>query len=138
MSQEKRNKILAITLVVFTLATICVMFFDGDANDKAIDKNIFRFSNLDEVDRIVLQSHKDTIVLSFNGSFWMVNDKYRADNNMIRVLFATLSQAEPRRAITGESQDSISLHLDSTATSVSVGVKENLSKQFDAGGNTSK
>lgn len=138
MKQERYNKFQGLTFIALLLTIVAALFlFNNGHNNRGVNKDVFRFPGLDEVDKIVLQSD-DTVALSFNGTYWMVNEKYRADNDMIRVLFATLAQAEPRRAVTGEKHDSIALHLDSTATLVSLQAKDQVTGQFEAGGNPAK
>ncbi len=138
MGQEKKNKSLAILLVVLVLITgSLIVFFEGD-NAVAIDKNLFRPADLKSIDEIRMTRKDDTLILKYNGSYWMVDDVYRADRNMIQVLFATLQQAEPKRAVSGAMQDSVTSIVRDRGTRVvllQAGAKRG---EFIAGGNTSK
>jgi hypothetical protein len=137
--QENRNKYLLISLVGLTCATVATWFFlnSGDA-EVIVDKQIFKVNNLDEIDRIELKSASQTVDLKFNGSRWLVNEKYPAEARMIDVLFATLKQTEPKRPVGSAVRDSLSQMLKSAGVHVSLYQGANVVKEFFVGGNEAK
>src|SRR5688572_18601241 len=85
--QEKRNKQLLVSLVLLVLITAVLYLFFTSEHVQQIDKTIFQVEDLKTIDRVVLASKKGKVELAYNGSRWMVNDRYNADGNMIQVLF---------------------------------------------------
>jgi hypothetical protein len=137
MTHEKRNKLLAASLVVLTLTTV-VIFFTASNTGTAVNKDLFKIDDPDKITRIVLQSSKSNVELRYNASGWTVNEKYRVDMNMIKVLIATLLQNEPKRPVAESLNDSIGQALEKDGIHVTVFSEGEVVKEFYAGGNTSK
>ena len=135
--QEKYNKRLFISLIGLIILTVAAWGLTGRENNYEIDKNIFRVSDLKTVDRVLLESPRGKIDLTFNGSRWKVN-QYDADRNMINVLFATLQQAEPKRPASASIRDSLITEVERTGTKVSLFTEGKMVKEFYAGGNEAK
>jgi hypothetical protein len=138
MSNAKRNIRLLISLAVLTPATLVTYFLTNREGKPQIDKSIFAVEDLKSIDRIDLQSPTDTIVLTFNGTRWLVNEKYAADGRMIELIFATLLQEEPRRPVSGSQKDSLSNALEKSGIHVSLFSNNDLQREFYAGGNADK
>jgi hypothetical protein len=138
MSEVKKNKILFLSLLVLTAATIVVFVITLHEDRLDIDKNTFRVSDLKSIDEVRLLSNNDTVNLAFDGTAWMVNGKYEADRNMIQVLFATLQQVEPKRPVTGPMRDSLESKFATQSTSVQLLSDGNLVKTFETVGNKTK
>ena len=136
--QEKKNKRLLILFVVLATSTIAVGWYLMAGESDEIDKSRFKKFDLQTVDKIVLQQHDDTVTLSFNGSRWLVNNQSNADAKMIDVLFATIHQAEPKRPVSRNSQDSIYQALDKDGVHVSVFTKDEKVGAWLAGGDPGK
>src|SRR5690606_24902587 len=85
-----------------------------------------------------LESPGGKIKLSYTGSRWMVNGEYPADRDMIRVLFATLQKAEPKRPVATSLQDSISDYLGKSGVKISLLMKSEGVENFIVGGNERK
>jgi hypothetical protein len=136
--QEKKNKRLAILLIV--LCTITVLtYFTGRSNDSVdVAKDMFRSYELRSVDAVHFESKADTVKLKFNGSKWVVNDEYNADPTMVQVLFATLQQAEPKRPVSSSLRDSIAETLKRDGVKVSLFSAGKKEIAFHAGGNKQK
>lgn len=132
--QEKKNKRLVALLIVLLLATSGLYWFGNGASDTSIDKNIFQIDDYTSIDRITFESGKDKIELFFNGSRWRVNDSFDADRNLVSVLFATLKQAQPKRAVAASLLDSVNRILDTEGVHVSLFEGESLRKTFISGG----
>jgi len=135
MTQEKRNKILLLSLVLLTLACFGFYFLGNNGDQPVADKSIFRVEEPEAVDSVILISPHDTAVIAYNGSRWLVNNKYAADPDMIDVLFATLREAEPKRPVASALRDSISEALDRHGVHITLFSGEVALKRFIAGGN---
>jgi hypothetical protein len=136
--QEKKNKRLAIILIVLLAATAAVYWSGRSDNQYVIDKNLYRNFDLKTVDHITLESKSGKVDLKFNGSRWKVNGHFDADANMIDVLFATLQQVEPKRPIANSLQDSTNKALMQDGVKVNLFAAGQSVYGFQAGGNLQK
>lgn len=135
---EGKNKRGFILLAVLTLATLIAFWLLQPENRLDVDRDIFQVGDLGAISKVELISDTSAVSLSFNGSGWRVNEKYDADGSMIRVLFATLQQAIPKRPVTSLGRDSIYNHLTNKGVKVSLYERSDLRKEFFAGGNAAK
>jgi hypothetical protein len=136
--QGKKNKRRFILLVVLTVSVLAVLWWMQPENRMDLEQDIFQVEDLSTINQVQLQSDTTSVTLSFNGSQWQVNEKYDADPNMIRVLFATLQQAIPRRKVARIREDSIYGALAVSGVEVSLYAGEELKERFVAGGNPAK
>jgi hypothetical protein len=137
MTPEKKNKLLAFSLAVLSLTIILILFISSDPL-KDVEKDRFKIKDPDKVNQITLESPRGKIDLTFQPSGWIVNGKYPADANMIRVLFATLMQNEPRRPVAARLQDSLSHQLQAEGVHVTAMSEGIIVNNFFAGGNRQK
>lgn len=136
--QETTNKRLLLLLVVLIGATVAVSWWGGKDRAFDVNKDLFRSFDLKAVDHVLLESPAGKVTLAYNGSRWMVNDRYRADADMIDVLFATLQQAEPKRPLNASLQDSVGAVLEQKGVRVTLSSQGNVLEKFYAGGNSAK
>ncbi|MBX2894534.1 MAG: DUF4340 domain-containing protein [Cyclobacteriaceae bacterium] len=137
--QEKRNIRLLIGLVISSLALIVVVYISARENFDVIDKKLFQVEDQTEINKVVIKpAQGQQVELGFEGGRWRVNNTYDADQQMIKILFATLLQTEPRRPVTATIQDSISNYIRTTGQEVELYAGNNLVKQFWVGGNDRK
>src|SRR5687768_12922575 len=116
-----------------------IVFYVGKT-DGAVDVDPFMFKDFDfkSVDQVVLESRTGRVDLKFNGTKWKVNNQFDADPSMVEVLFATLQQAEPKRPLPPNIQDSINTVLKQQGVKVSVISSGQPVLIFYAGGNAKK
>jgi hypothetical protein len=136
--QEKRNKRLAILLVVLLGLTASVYWFGQSESGYEVDPAIFKQYDLTTIDEVVLESPSGKIALKYEGARWKVNEKFNANSERINVLFATLQQAEAKRPVALSLQDSISGILQKTGVKVLLRTAGETKETFHAGGNESK
>lgn len=137
MRQEKQNKVMSVLLAALTTMTL-VVFLVGSGPSFEVEKNIFMVKDLNVIDKVTLESVNGTVELEYNGSFWTVNKVFRADPTMLKVLFATLAQNEPKRPVALFLKDSISSSLEKNGVRVKLYSGGSELKEFFAGGNQSK
>jgi hypothetical protein len=136
--QAGKNKRLAVVLIVLIAATVIAVSMTGKTEYVAVNKNVFKISNTESVDRVTLERKGKAIDLEFNGARWMVNDQFAADGNLIKVIMATLQQAEAKRKLSDNLQDSVNQAVLTDGVKVSVYSGGELVSQFYAGGNAQK
>jgi hypothetical protein len=136
--QEQKNKRLAILLLAVSCITAAVYLTTRGEGGLEVNKNLFKDYDLKGVTQIILESKNAKVDLKFNGTRWIVNDKFDADQSMIEVLFATLQQAEPKRPLPASVQDSVSNFLKENGVKVSVISSGKTETVFYGGGNAQK
>ena len=136
--RKSKNRIRFVLLVVLTTITLLVFWWIQPENRLDVDENIFRVEALDAVDRVELSTDSSNVTLAFSGNQWRVNDQYVADGSMIRVLFATLQQAQPKRALPESQRDSVFSRLSDSGVKVSLFQGQELKREFFAGGNAAR
>lgn len=136
--RKKKNKIRLILLAVLTALTLLVFWWIQPENRLDIDPGIFQVEDLSTISRVDLASDSASLSLGYDGARWTVNDSLEADGNMVRVLFATLQQARPKRGVTKATRDSIFRELEENGVKVSLYQEDQLRKKFLAGGNPAK
>jgi hypothetical protein len=136
--QERKNKRLAISTIVLTITIVVFWFFAFREDLIEVDETAFVVSDIPGIDRIEMQSARDTVVLRFDGVRWTVNDKYPADRRTVQVLFGTIEHVRPRRPVSEKSREQVSEQLKTSGTTVRFFAKDNLLKSYVAGGNPQK
>lgn len=136
--QRKKNIQLLISLVTIVLIIFFLFVFTNTKNSSSVDKDLFQIENLDKIDHVLLESPKGKTDLKFNGTKWMVNDKYKADRQMVTVLFATLKQAIAKRQVAANLQDSLQKEISINGIKISCYSVGELVKEIWSGGNVQK
>lgn len=132
------NKSLIVSLLALLLLSTGLWWAGRDEGRGEFDRQMFRAGESEKIDHVTLQSSSLNIDLKFENSRWYVNQKWEADQQMIKVLFAMLRQVEPRRPVSAGMRDSLRNAL------INSGVKVTLSSSgvdlmtFYAGGNAAK
>lgn len=138
MNQERKNKQRAIalaTLIVVTVAFYLVAFRDSRIE---VDETVFKVEDIATVGRVDLVTGADTVMLSFDGTRWRVNNTYEADRQLVKVLFATVDQVRPRRPVGEKVRDSIRTYLNAHGTKVTFYSGGQAIKSYTIGGNAEK
>jgi len=135
--QEKKNIRLLISLVALTAVCVLVAFFGSADTLMQVDKNLFRVDDQMQVSKVLLTNAKTKTEteLKFDGSKWVVNNSFEADQQLITVFFATLLQAEPKRPIAETLQDSISSKALKNGIRVQLFEDNQIVKDFWVSGN---
>lgn len=136
--RKRRNKVRLILLAVLTALTLLVFWWIQPEHRQNVAPHIFRVEDLSTISKVELADDTARVILAFEGNKWRVNNRYEADASMIRVLFATLQQAEPKRAVARAHEDSIFNRLARSGVKVSLFENQVLKKEFFAGGNVSR
>jgi hypothetical protein len=134
---SRRSKLLAVSLVVLSLASIGLYVSQSGERTRAIERNDFALAETENVNRVQLLRSSDTVDLTFDGR-WQVNNQWGADVQMIKVLMATLKQVAPHRPVAAAQQDSVVARLKKTGTRVRVMEDSAVVREFWVGGNSNK
>lgn len=133
--QQKRNIRLLISLVVLT-ASVFLISWLGYKPTHQIDTELFKVADQTQIDKVIFESGSRKLELKFNGTKWWVNDK-EADRQLIKVFFATILQAEPKRKISDSPQDSLKKYF-TQKTKLTLWTGDQVAKEFYVAGNPAK
>jgi len=136
--QQKKNIRLLVSLMVLIGLCIVFVFFGSSRNTVDVDKELFRVEDQTEVDKVVMESKQGNIELRFDGSKWMINGSFEADRQMVKIFFATILQAVPKRPVADGIQDSVSNFLVNNGIRVTLFEDDVLVKDFWVSGNERK
>ena len=118
--------------------TAIVFYLSKTNGAVSVNPSMFKGFDFKSIDQVVLESKKGRVDLKFNGTKWKVNNQFDADQSMVEVLFATLQQAEPKRPLAADIQDSVSAMLKQQGVKISVVSAGQPALTFYAGGNAQK
>lgn len=138
MMQEKKNVRLLFSLIAMVAAIVVFYLLTNKDGGLEIDKTLFKTEDPTKINKVVLESPKGKIELSYNGTAWKVNDHFDADRQLITVLFATLEQVEPKRSASENERAGIVDRLTKEGVKVSLLEEGELKQTFYAGGNQEK
>jgi hypothetical protein len=132
--QESKNKKLFFSLISLVIAIVAFWFVAFRESKIEVDEDALIVSDLANVDRVEMESSRGKVVLRFDGTRWMVNDKYPVDRGSIQVLFGTVESIRPRRPVSEKQLEFVKAELRSHGTTVRFYVKDKLVKAYVAGG----
>ncbi len=136
--QEKKNKQRLLSLMILSIITLLVYLFSLNDGQLKLDKQFFQVEDQTKIDGVILQSSKGKVEITYDGTAWKVNKKFLADRQLVKVLFATLLQVVPKRAVSESVKDSISNAIKKSGTQVSLYEGSELIKSFYAGANADR
>lgn len=137
--QEKRNIRLLLSLIVSCVVLAVVLYISNRELFSALDKKMFQVADQTQINKVVIKpATGEALELRFDGTKWQVNNSFQADPQMIKILFATILQTEPRREVALSLQDSISNHIKTSGREILLFEGDQLVKQFWVGGNDAK
>ncbi len=108
-----------------------------DEERPVVDRDAFTVMETEKVNRVTLSRASDTVTLAYDGTRWTANGR-EADLQMIKVLMATLRQAEPHRPVAARMTDTVKSQLNRRGTAVTVVQNDGTTFSFLSGGNRGK
>lgn len=135
--QQRKNIRLLILFGALLLITVITYVVLNRSTTFTVDPSLFKTTDLQQVNRVVLSRGTAQTELTFDGVRWTVNGAL-ADRDMIDVLFATLQQVEAKRPVASTLQDSIAQVLETSGVNVTLFEDDRQTLSFVAGGNAQK
>ena len=136
---QRQKNIRQLLLLIVLVATVTLLFlFSNTATHEAVDKTIFQIPQLEQVDQLWLESPKGKTTLRFDGANWKVDDRFEADRQMMKVLFATLKQTAVKRPVAAHQKDSLQKEIKGKGVKVTAWTGTSRAKEFWVGGNREK
>jgi hypothetical protein len=133
-----RNKVLAVTLLALMALSSVLGWMGREEEREKVGRDLFAVTETENVIRVVLVQPRDTVDLAYDGAGWTVNNAWKADVQMIKVLMATLRQVEPHRPVAAARADTVQAQLSRRGTRVTLTMVNGTQIIFIAGGNPGK
>ncbi|MBL7852591.1 MAG: DUF4340 domain-containing protein [Cyclobacteriaceae bacterium] len=133
----RRNKWLAASLVALLLLSAGLAWISREEEKPVVERDAFAIIETEKVNRVTMARATDTVNLVYDGTRWTANGK-DADVQMVKVLMATLRQAEPHRPVAARVVDTVRAQLGRRGTRVTVQQNDGTTLSFTAGGNRGK
>ncbi len=134
MNQRKKNIRLLLILGILLVITTAVVLTRGENDALDVPRDLFSYPSTENVDEVLVG--EDT--LTFNGNFWVVNGKYKADPQRVEVLFAIAKQLQVRRQASIVQRDTLNRQLDAEGVTLSLMSQGQTMKQYRVWGDPSR
>ena len=99
MSPIQKNITLIVILGLLILSSISLSLTDETNVNTNKNKDIFSVQDTSKIDLISIESLKEQITLNKVDGTWQVNEKYKAEQNIVRVLLSIASDVEVVRNV---------------------------------------
>ena len=138
MSQKQKNTTLIIILGLLVFSSI-IFGLTGETSVNTIEnKEIFSVQDTSKVDFISIISKKGNIQLKKVEGTWSVNEKYKAEQNIVQVLLSILKDAEVVRNVPKNQAENISKNILDHGYLIEISGNGKLISSFYSSGNANK
>lgn len=138
MSQKHKNITLLGILVLLIICSIILGVTDYSSVNTIENRKIFSVQDTSKVDHISIKSKSETIQLSKVDGLWMLNDTYKAEANIVKVLLSILKDVEVIRNVPKTQTENIADHIRENGFLIEISGDENLMQTFYSSGNNNK
>ncbi|MCK5468760.1 MAG: hypothetical protein KAI99_09625 [Cyclobacteriaceae bacterium] len=138
MSQKHKNTTLLVILGLLVSSSI-ILELTGETSINTIEnKEIFSVQDTSIVDFISIKSIEEDIQLKKVESTWSVNEKYKAEQNIVQVLLSILKDAEVIRNVPKTQAEDISKNIMNNGYLIEISGNGKLINSFYSSGNANK
>ncbi len=138
MSQKNKNITLLGILGLLVVGVISLGLQDNTNYNTLKDKDIFSVQDTSTVDLVSIKAKEKDIQLKRINNNWVINDKYAADKNMMRVLLSILKDVEVLRIVPKTQQKEVEQNILDNGFLVNIYNGDNIINSFYASGNSNK
>lgn len=138
MSQKNKNITLFIILGLLVLCSVVLGVTDEKRVNTIENRKVFSIQDTSKVDQISIKSVNETICLTKIDGSWMLNDTYKAEQNIVKVLLSILKDVEVIRNVPKTQSEEIAKHIRENGFLIEIYSDENLTKTFYSSGNNNK
>jgi hypothetical protein len=137
LMQRKKNIRLIGLLIVLIAITSVVYNIGNETSGLDLDKRQFTIDPQAEITDVIVTGLSGDIKneFSYQSGSWILNSRYKLDQNMRDVFFSVLSQMEIRRPVSESNSDSIAAFLQHSGYQVEIFDNSDLLKTYIIGGN---
>ena len=138
MSQKQKNITLIVVLAVLAFCSLMLSLIDSTTSNTISNKTVFSVQDTASIDEISIKSAKETIELRKSGSTWMLNNKFKAEQNIAKVLLSILKDMEVTRRVPQDRQNEIAEFIRKNGYLIEISGNGKLLNSFYSSGNENK
>ncbi|MDH5397602.1 MAG: DUF4340 domain-containing protein [Cyclobacteriaceae bacterium] len=117
--QQKKNiRLIGMLTITFAFTMIYGLWNTGTKGGLQVDKSLFSLENTLNINKITINSARESGTLEYKGGRWILNDRYPADPSKIHIFFAMVQHVRIRRPVAKELEPMISNHLDTAGLKI--------------------
>jgi len=138
MSQKYKNVTLLVIFGILVLSSIILGLTDETRINTNERKEIFSVQDTSKVDLISIVSKDHTVLLEKKDAIWVVNEKYKAEQNIVKVLLSILKDVEGVRNVPKINEKDISQYILDNGCLIEISGNGKMINSFYASGNANK
>lgn len=138
MSQTNKNITLLVLLGMLILSSIVLGLTDNTSINTIEDKEVFSIQDTSRVDLISIKTKTERIQLKKVEGQWILNEQYKTEQNIIKVLLSILKDVEVVRRVPKNQVENISNHIVENGFLIDISGNGKLIHSLYASGNDNK
>ena len=138
MNQRQKNITLIIIFGLLVLSSIVLGLTKSSVSNTMKNADLFSVQDTSKVDHISIKSDHETIQLTRADEQWMLNEKFQADQNIVKILLAILKDTQVTRRVPSSQQTEISQLVKTRGFLVEIFENSQTLKKFYVAGNENK
>jgi len=138
MSQRTKNIVLLVLLGFLIISSITLSLTSTTTTNTIENKEQFAVLDTSQIDKIKIVSNKEKIELKKTEGIWMLNDKYKAEQNIMKVLLSILKDVQVVRNVPKSQEEIIINQLKDRGFIVEISGNGKLMNTFYSAGNENK
>jgi len=138
MNQRNKNIGLIGILGLLLLISIVLAIAPDSRTSTLENTKIFAVSDTAAIDQIVIKSNNKNISLKKENGTWVLNDQYKAEQNIVRVLLSILKDAEVVRQVPKSQMEEIANYILDNGYLVEISSNGDVTQNFYTSGNENK
>ena len=136
---QRKLKITLLIILGLLVITSLILGLTRDIGTNTIEnKALFSLRDTTNVDMITIKSTHEYVALEKTEGVWMLNEKYKAEQNIVKVLLSILKDAEVVRNAPQTQTEEIASHILANGYLIEIFKNDDLIKSFYASGNDTK
>ncbi len=138
MSQKHKNITLFVILGILVLSSIILELTSETQINTNENKEIFSIQDTSKIDLISIKSKDYEILLKKKDAIWTVNEKYKAEQNIVKVLLSILKDVEGVRNVPKTNEKDISQYMLDKGYLIEISGNGKMINSFYSSGNANK
>ena len=138
MNQKSKNITLSIFLGLLIISSVILRLTRNYSSNTISKKTLFSVQDTSSVDLILIKSSKENIELKKIEGIWMLNNKFKAEQNIVKILLSILKDAEISRKVPRSQVEQTAKLLKEKGYRIEIFGDGNVMTSFYAAGNENK
>lgn len=138
MSQKHKNITLIIIIGLLVVSSIVLGLMKGTTSNTIKNKTLFSVQDTSKIDQISIKSATEIILLKKVDGNWMLNEKYKAEQNIVKILLSIFKDAEVTRSVPKSQQMEITGFIKDNGFIVNISGNDETLNTFYSSGNENK